>query len=86
MHKLHLEILLLTNKKKPIQCFIHGSLIDELIPPLHHIKYEEYVQDKSKVVFILRELSIQGTFTLTQANAIKHVNQVQTNPTGQKVS
>ena len=86
VHKLHLKTLLFTDRKKPIQCFIPSSLVEQLIPSLCTIKYEEYMHDKEKVVFILRELSIEGTFTLSQTNAIKDVNLMQTNPVGQKVS
>lgn len=86
VHKLHLKTLLFTKNKKPIQCFIDNTLIDQLTPWLHTIKYEEYMQQKSNFLFTLREIFIEGTFTLTQANAIMHVNLLQTTQMGQKVS
>ena len=73
-HKLHLKTLLLTKNKQPIQCFIDNTFIDQLIPQLRNIKYEEYMQQKFHVVFMLRGLCIEGTFTLTQANVIMHIN------------
>ena len=60
-------------------------MIDKLIPAIRTLKYEEYTQNKSKVIFTPRQLSIEGHFTLTQSNAIVHVSLMQTTQSSEKV-
>lgn len=69
---MHLKTILATENKQTIYCSVDHHIIKELVPQIAEIKYEDYIENKSKFVFTLREISIKAKFTLTQNNIIKN--------------
>lgn len=72
VYSLHLNTILTTENKQTIQCSLDKSTIEQLLPALQNTTYEDYKEDKSRVIFILRDFTTKGHFTLNQNNLITH--------------
>ena len=73
VYSLYLKTIITTENKQIIHCSIDKCIVEQLLPSLKDTKVEDYTQDKSKFIFILRDFTMKGQFTLNQNNAINHV-------------
>ncbi|XP_057852675.2 uncharacterized protein LOC131062948 [Cryptomeria japonica] len=72
VYSLQLNTILTAENKETIQCSLDKSTVEQLLPALQNTTYEDYKEDKSRVIFILRDFTTKGHFTLNQNNLITH--------------
>ena len=66
----------LHKKYDKINCLLPMSLMQQFFPRLVEITFDQYKQNISQVVFLLRTFSINGTFTITMDNTIVDVKKL----------
>ena len=59
--------------KNIVPCTIREPLVHDVLPPLKGMSYEQYLQKKEAVVYMLRDLRIHSRFLLNEDNELLHV-------------
>ncbi|XP_059072507.1 uncharacterized protein LOC131040330 isoform X1 [Cryptomeria japonica] len=66
----HNILCTLNTQEGNIDCSLQGDILQQTYPDITDITYEQYQQDISPMVFMLRRLHVYGTFTLAVNNTI----------------
>jgi len=77
IYSLYLKTTVTTENNQTVQCFCDNSIIQLLLPALSNLTYDKYIADKTTIVFILRDFSKRGNFTLNRYNLIINATSLQ---------
>ena len=71
LHRLNCTIINTSNAKVP--CTLRGDILAKLLPDLIALSYQDYLKNKSTVIYMLRDFFFDGKFILNHENTIVDV-------------
>ena len=61
---------ILNSEAIKVPCILKSDLLDAVLPALTAVSYQDYVKDKSVMIYFMRTFCVQGLFTLDQHSVI----------------
>jgi len=66
----------LQKKNSNIECTVRRPLLDELLPKLIEISYEDYQKDISSALDLLQTFQKKGNFVMTLDNVLTAIKEI----------
>ena len=65
-----LKCTIINTEGEKVRCTLKSDLLKTVLPTLTDLSYEDYLRDKSVMIYLIRDFSFQGVFVLDQDDVI----------------